>query len=186
MPLLLELENLFLMDEGKYDEAIANYQTLRSNFDHDPMLHQHALFGLGYVYSIAKEEQKTGLSFFEELQSLYPESSMAESAREISKSYGFDLAELESEDSNKEVSVSNFPNPFNPTTQISFILPEQAFVKLRVFDLIGREVAELVNGELKAGNHNANFNASNLASGIYLYQLEIGDKIITQKMTLIK
>lgn len=56
----LEMENLFLMDQGKYEEAIANYETLRKNFANDPLLHQHALFGLGYIHSLVKKDTRSG------------------------------------------------------------------------------------------------------------------------------
>ncbi len=66
----------------------------------------------------------------------------------------------------------NYPNPFNPSTQINFSLAVDSRVSLKVFDVLGRQVAELVNNNLTAGQHNINFNASNLSSGVYFYRLE--------------
>ncbi|MFH1734976.1 MAG: spondin domain-containing protein, partial [bacterium] len=66
-----------------------------------------------------------------------------------------------------------FPNPFNPTTTIRFAIPEEAKVTLTVFDVQGRQIAELVNSFRQAGSHNVTFDASNLASGVYLYRLEM-------------
>ncbi|MEX0778188.1 MAG: YCF48-related protein [Balneolales bacterium] len=82
----------------------------------------------------------------------------------------------------------NYPNPFNPTTQINFELHEPAEVDLRVYDLMGREIAILVNEQKSAGSHQASFQASglNLASGLYLYKLEAGSSVITKKMMLVK
>ena len=80
----------------------------------------------------------------------------------------------------------NYPNPFNPTTNIQFSLPQATNVKLTIFNVLGQQVAELVNSFKEAGNYNVNWNASNLTSGIYLYRLEAGNKIITKKMTLLK
>jgi hypothetical protein len=80
----------------------------------------------------------------------------------------------------------NYPNPFNPSTVISFNLPVASDVQLTVYDLLGRRVATLVNEKMQAGTQMVQFNASNLASGIYMYELKAGSVRLTQKMTLIK
>ncbi|CAN5454531.1 hypothetical protein BH10BAC5_BH10BAC5_09860 [soil metagenome] len=80
----------------------------------------------------------------------------------------------------------NFPNPFNPQTSISFSIPKYEFTTLKVFSLGGKEVASLVNEELKTGNYSVSFNGSALPSGIYFYQLRSGDFTSSKKMTLIK
>jgi hypothetical protein len=66
----------------------------------------------------------------------------------------------------------NYPNPFNPSTKISFSLPVESHVTLKVFNLLGEEVTNLINGSFTAGTHNLNFDASNLNSGLYFYQME--------------
>ncbi len=87
----------------------------------------------------------------------------------------------------KDYSLSqNYPNPFNPSTQIKFSIKESGLVSLKVYDMLGREVATIVNKELSAGNYSYSFNASGLASGIYLYRLETGSFIQTNKMMLLK
>ncbi|MEO9885183.1 MAG: LamG-like jellyroll fold domain-containing protein [Balneola sp.] len=81
----------------------------------------------------------------------------------------------------------NYPNPFNPSTSIGFGLPQSAKVTLEVFDVLGRKVATLLNAQNKtAGRHTINFDALNLASGMYIYRLQAGSSIITKKLTLIK
>ena len=80
----------------------------------------------------------------------------------------------------------NYPNPFNPVTNISFRLPERGFVSLKVYDILGREVANLVNEVKSIGTHSVNFDASFLSSGIYMYKLEAGQKVLSKRMTLIK
>jgi hypothetical protein len=80
----------------------------------------------------------------------------------------------------------NYPNPFNPTTAISYQLPAVSFVRLTVYDMLGREAATLVNETKAAGIYNAAFDASGLASGVYVYQLQAGSFIQTKKMVLMK
>jgi hypothetical protein len=80
----------------------------------------------------------------------------------------------------------NYPNPFNPVTNISFSIPQTGLVKLVVFDVMGREVATVVNKNMTAGNYTADFNASSLASGIYFYKISVGDFTDTKKMMLVK
>ncbi len=80
----------------------------------------------------------------------------------------------------------NYPNPFNPVTNITFSVPKAGLVKLTVYDAAGRESAVLFNGELSAGSYNYDFDASQLASGIYFYKLEANDFTQTKKMVLIK
>ena len=80
----------------------------------------------------------------------------------------------------------NYPNPFNPTTTIKFNIPKNAYVKLAVYDILGREVAKLVNNQLTAGTYNYELNGTKLSSGVYFYTLEAGDFVNTKKMVLIK
>lgn len=80
----------------------------------------------------------------------------------------------------------NYPNPFNPSTQIRFQLPASGHVNVQVFDLLGRQVAQLVNGPLPAGSHEVTFDASSLPSGLYLYAVTTPTARQTRTMTLIK
>ena len=80
----------------------------------------------------------------------------------------------------------NYPNPFNPSTKIRFSLPESANVSLKVYDMTGQLIAELVNGMQSAGRYEINFNANNLASGIYMYVLQAGSYSEIKRMTLLK
>jgi hypothetical protein len=82
--------------------------------------------------------------------------------------------------------MQNFPNPFNPTTNIRFDLPKNAFATLIVYDMLGKEVAVLLNKNLNAASYVLDFNAAELPSGIYFYKLQAGDFTSIKKMTLIK
>src|SRR4030095_6456398 len=80
----------------------------------------------------------------------------------------------------------NYPNPFNPITNIKFSIPEQGSVKLVIYDILGREVATLLNEVKPAGNYLIDFDGSNLASGVYFYTLKVNDFTETKKMLLVK
>jgi hypothetical protein len=80
----------------------------------------------------------------------------------------------------------NYPNPFNPTTKISFSIPKSSFVTLKVYDMLGKEVAQLVNQELTANYYSFDFNGANLASGVYFYKLESASFTDVKRMMLIK
>lgn len=82
--------------------------------------------------------------------------------------------------------AQNYPNPFNPTTTIKYGLPTSSEVRLSVFDMLGREVSVLVNERMDAGVHDVKFDASGLASGIYLYRLQAGTYVQTRKLALVR
>ncbi|MBK7104690.1 MAG: T9SS type A sorting domain-containing protein [Ignavibacteriae bacterium] len=82
--------------------------------------------------------------------------------------------------------AQNYPNPFNPSTQIEFSLPQKSNVTLKIFDALGKEIANLINGTKSAGKYQVSFNAINLSSGIYFYRLETDKFTETRKMLLIK
>ena len=80
----------------------------------------------------------------------------------------------------------NYPNPFNPTTSINYDLPVDARVTLKVYDVLGKEVATLVDGFVETGYHQANLNAAGLASGVYFYRLNAGPYTSTMKLVVLK
>jgi hypothetical protein len=86
----------------------------------------------------------------------------------------------------------NYPNPFNPSTVIKFQVPNSGFVKLSIYDILGREISTLVNEELHAGTYQVDFDGSKFASGVYFYRLVVGDNtnngrfVDTKKMVLVK
>ena len=80
----------------------------------------------------------------------------------------------------------NYPNPFNPMTNIKFSLKEDQYVKINIFNIKGQLVNKLVNEKRSAGVHTVHWNAETAASGVYLYQLQVGARSITQKMVLRK
>ena len=96
-----------------------------------------------------------------------------------------DLDKFVSESEKKYV-LGNYPNPFNPTTTIRFSVPTSEFVTLKVYDVLGNEVALLVNEQKSAGSYEVEFSASGLSSGIYFYKIQSGSFVETKKMLLLK
>jgi plastocyanin len=82
--------------------------------------------------------------------------------------------------------AQNFPNPFNPSTKISFSLPQKSHVTIKIYNAIGIEIKTLVDGETDAGTHEIEFNGSNLASGIYFYRLLTPSYTDTKRLVLLK
>lgn len=99
------------------------------------------------------------------------------------------ISDVENVDSDIPTDFSlsqNYPNPFNPATTINFGLPADSRVSLKVYDTIGQEVATIVNSNLKAGYHTYNWDASRLASGVYIYRIEADNFVQSRKMMLLK
>ncbi len=80
----------------------------------------------------------------------------------------------------------NYPNPFNNSTVIRYAIPKEGLVTLKIYDIIGEEVATLVNETRQAGNYQVAFNSEDLTSGVYFYRLQAGDFVQTRKMILLK
>ena len=82
----------------------------------------------------------------------------------------------------------NYPNPFNPSTKISYEIMNPGFISLKIYDLLGREIAELINETKEAGRYTIDFNAAkySLASGIYFYRIKAGEFVDTKRMVLVK
>jgi len=82
--------------------------------------------------------------------------------------------------------LQNYPNPFNPTTTISFEVKESTSVLLKIYSISGQLVSTLIDKKMQQGRHSVTFNASNLASGIYFYHIQMGHSKLTKKMTLLQ
>ncbi|MBD3168146.1 MAG: T9SS type A sorting domain-containing protein [candidate division Zixibacteria bacterium] len=111
--------------------------------------------------------------------------------REILQSYKMTVAGMTGIDDNPELPVStallrNYPNPFNASTNINFKLEAETDVNLSVYNIAGQKVAELVNGKMDAGEHVINWDASDMASGIYFYTLKTNNALETKRMSLVK
>jgi hypothetical protein len=85
-----------------------------------------------------------------------------------------------------EIKIDNYPNPFNPQTTIQMVLPSDGFVSLKIYNVLGQEVATLVSDNLSAGSYKYVWDASDLSSGIYIYRLETNGLVQDKKMILMK
>jgi len=103
--------------------------------------------------------------------------------------FGGKLTDVESISNEIPVNFSlsqNYPNPFNPSTTIRFSIPEESFVTIKVFNILGEEITTLINENIVSGNYEVEFDASKLPSGIYFYKLQAGSFIESKKMVLMK
>lgn len=197
--------NLKSIDSYHYDlqEELQIPLYLESqNFSGKAELHLTDLFNIPQNWQIKIRDRKTGA-----LESLPLEIDMSDFITDQSTSSGLELQPADNANLRYDVIISpseitsvlpddnlptniqlsqNYPNPFNPTTTIAFALPEDQMVTLRIFDMLGREVAVLLNEVRSAGNHQVTWDASSASSGMYMYQIETSNRTMTKKMTLIK
>ncbi len=118
---------------------------------------------------------------------LYITDNGSQSIRKISNILATDIEAGSEKNFPTQFSLSqNFPNPFNPSTTIEYGIPVKGNVSLKIFNLLGKEIATLVNEEKNAGTHSVKFDAANLPSGIYFSQLRVGNFTETRKMILLK
>jgi hypothetical protein len=97
-----------------------------------------------------------------------------------------DVDHIDNEVVEKYFLTQNYPNPFNPKTTINYQIPESGFVSIKIFDVLGNEIASLINEEKPVGTYQIEFKADGLPSGVYFYQLKAGDFFETKKMVLLK
>jgi tetratricopeptide (TPR) repeat protein len=175
----------------EYDKAIEIMKTTEFS-EEDTDMRQARLYDLGVAYHDLLGKKAEAYSYFDELVKTYPDCPLAEVANTVYiMTKGGHEKSTEGED--KEIAIStetklfaNYPNPFNPSTVIKYQLSDASQVSLKVFDVMGREVATLVNSYQNKGNYDVTFNANNLASGIYFYKLNAGGKQFINKMLLMK
>lgn len=147
-----------------------------------------ALYDLIIYYSETEQDLAIANSYFSRLKEVYPDEDLTLFA---GINLGINLGDLKKETSTEKVPETfylsdAFPNPFNPTTQIKFSVPKDEFVTLRVYDILGKEVAQLVNEQKFAGTYSVGFDASKLASGIYFYAISAGKFNQVKKMVLLR
>jgi len=160
-----------------------------------------ALFDKFVCYYFDKADKQNALAVSKELDQMFPQSREAIDAHRILGDKGYDSINVIQVQPLQKTTVEtpityavlgNYPNPFNPSTNISYQLPEAARVTLKIYDMLGREVAKLVDGEMETGKYSVTFNGSGLSSGIYFVRFmatpQNGIQTIakTMKMLMVK
>jgi len=199
----LELENYVLMRAGKFQEAVDNYLTMKSEFADNEVIQKNALFNLGYLHYMALDNRAKGKIYFDEFTEKYPEDDLNLIVYEtMGEPEKWALAKKNTPPIDDETSIAvlpseyrlmnNYPNPFNPTTTIAYDLPEESHVMLTIYDILGREIIRLVDkiqpaGSLKVIWDGRDGYGQSVPSGIYLYSLKTssGSKA-TKKMVFIQ
>ena len=185
----LELENIFLIDNEQYYKAIDNLNTIKANFADNEIIYKSTIFNLGYIYLFQLNDIVKGKEYFNELKNKYPDDPLvAEAQRLLGQSIQQykPQKQWEPSDTKDFALLANYPNPFNPTTTIEYSIPEASFVELKIYDILGGEVASLVKENKPSGKHSVKFNASNLPSGIYFYRIVSGNFTATKKLIILK
>jgi len=104
----------------------------------------------------------------------------------IKNSQNVGITQISTSIPDKHLLMQNYPNPFNPITTINFLIPKNTFVKIKVFDIRGKDICTLVNENLNAGSYKVDFDGSNYPSGIYYYEIKTDNFRETKKMIFLK
>ncbi|MFA7361076.1 MAG: T9SS type A sorting domain-containing protein [Candidatus Kapaibacterium sp.] len=149
-----------------------------SKFDDDFTVTEEEAIGIQFEYETGKDYKDskftTGIALISEIQN---KDSFTQNEKESNTSIN---------DKESYFNAKNYPNPFNPNTTISFTLQESSYIKLTVYDRLGREVKTLIDENRNAGTHTTEFNASGLPSGIYFYRIKTDSRTEVRKMILAK
>ncbi|MBM4171761.1 MAG: T9SS type A sorting domain-containing protein [Ignavibacteria bacterium] len=176
------------VDNNDYNNSIALADAVIKDAGDDEDLTCEMLYEKGLIYKYYIKNQSKAEEIFGELISNYPKHLLAKYA---SNESGIEFKEQGSIKTMKSEELvgyclDNYPNPFNPTTTIRYSLPKAGYVSLKVYDLLGREVADLVNSFKDGGQHSVLFDAGKLASGFYIYTIKVNDFFASKKMLLTK
>ncbi|OGU83806.1 MAG: hypothetical protein A2499_04495 [Stygiobacter sp. RIFOXYC12_FULL_38_8] len=176
------------VDNNDYNNSILVADDVIKAAISDQDLTCEMLYEKGLVYKYYLKNQAKAEEVFGDLIANHPKHLLAKYA---SSQSGIALKEQQSfktfeSDEAVSYSLDNYPNPFNPTTTISYSLPQAGHVVLKVYDVLGREVAELVNGVKEKGKYSVMFNAGKYASGFYIYTIRVNDFYASKKMLLTK
>ncbi len=197
-PLALELLSLLYTNNGENIKAIEVNNQLVTKFANTEN-ERHGWLNLFFIHynkgeydlsaSILQKVASKGENDYELASAKWLLNVVGKETANFSLSKGSSensiAAEL-SEGKNEFTLFDNYPNPFNPTTQISFSISEKSQIKLKVFDVLGREITLLADGVFEAGKYEFSFDASNLPSGVYFYNLTTASGSISKKMLLVK
>ena len=181
---------MFDIKDGNYAEALENIEAILKKLT-DPSEIAQLLYDKAMLYRFGLQDETKALETFNEIVEKYPDTQIAQSAlRQLKKKYQ-DNEEIAQNNVGDEILASNYPNPFNPSTTISFALPEEAEVEIIIYDLLGRKVWEQARMSYAAGNHTVTWQGVNKAgqkvsTGTYIVRLKSEKFQATQKILLMK
>lgn len=188
------LANRYLMNyyshQEDYNSAIMIADENIKELQNDEDLLCDFLYAKGLIYAHSLKQPKEAIECFFNIVNNYPDNSLVDLTKNQLMLLGIEVKEntkpTTTTKETLEFSISSYPNPFNPTTIISYTLPEKEFVTIRVYDILGKEIAELVNEEKEKGIYTVSFDGSSLASGIYFYSMSAGKFNQVNKMILLR
>jgi len=176
---------------AKQRDFVAALDQLKENvnaFPNSP-LERISLFQKAVFFLLELEDRASTEAVLAELERKYPDDPLVfETQRLLGRSIQQYRPQKQTEPVNTIdfALIANYPNPFNPTTTIEYSIPEALFVELKIYDILGGEVASLVKENKPSGKHSVKFNASNLPSGIYFYRIVSGNFTATKKLIILK
>lgn len=182
---------------NNYNDIFMSYRKLTDNYWSTPVnltesaeIHESSYHMAPVVKSLGNNQYQIFVVYQWPKDGAYASDADTKVTSLMVGNYVFTAAPTGTEDSKVKVNnfelMQNYPNPFNPTTRIQFVLPQSMNVTLKVYDVMGKEIATLLDGKANAGLNTVEFNASNLGSGVYFYKLNAGSYSSTKKMVLTK
>jgi hypothetical protein len=189
--LTLDLINRELLKNKEYEKAADNMKKIKNDYAINSEIEKSTLYGLYSLYINCIKDTVTAKYYYAELKQKYAEDRLVNDCAVL---LGNSIGKLEEKDNRNnnelitdtELQITNFPNPFNPTTTISYTLPQAGAVQIKIYDILGREVAKLVDEQKSAGKYTVQWNGSNYASGVYFYSVTFNNQSLYKKMLLIK
>jgi tetratricopeptide (TPR) repeat protein len=177
------------MRNGDTDGALALFEPLA--LAQGGLFEREALYNAGCLLWYRKGEKAEAEKYFRHLIEKWPDDSFAHSALVTlgESPAGRQVSPEKANDQEKPTTyglASGYPNPFNPTTTIGYEIPTEGYVKLVVYDLLGRQIAELASGLRTAGRYSATWNASSIASGVYLARFTVSDEMGQLKFSRVR
>ncbi|MGE5499077.1 MAG: M12 family metallo-peptidase [Syntrophothermus sp.] len=181
----LELENFWLMKQGRYTEAVKTIGKIKSDYIEKKDTYKYALFNEGYIYFVFLNDVAKAKESFTELEEKYPDDALTAESKILmggTSGGGYSAPKnIASDDSDNKIPetyalLGNYPNPFNPTTTIRYAIPKQSLVEVKIFNIMGNEIKSFTMNSQSAGYYNLlwdgkNTNNEQVSSGTYIYRL---------------
>ncbi len=191
----LELRNQYLIQNKNFQEALTNFNLLAEKYRSNSFVEKYSIFNAGYIYLEYLHDLKNAEEKFNELFLKYPDDDLVlkcknllgeENVIETSPIALNKISNPGTKNPKNYELYQNFPNPFNPTTTISYQIPQKGLVDLKVYNILGQEIAVIVNKIEEAGIYNVQFDSSKLPSGVYIYSIRVNNFNSSKKMILMK